>query len=473
MAVPVEPPDRVRWDRARDRIGLMVAWGIWAAMTIAMILYVRQNTRNVPYWDEFAMVPVMTGVEPVSLRWAWGLHNEHRPAISRLVMAGLYRTFGNDFRIVRYANALLFSAMAAAMLVLARTLRGSTRATDAVLPLTVLNLAQAECLVNGFAMNLILSSLLAIVLIVTAGLARAGGRARMLAPTLGLCLVLLPLTGGSGLTMIPPLALWLAGYVMWGWWSGERPSVWSRAIGLALLLAGAALVVLYLRDYSRPSYHPLQSATTTLVSCTLMFLSLAVYPQIETFAWPSGLIAAAILAATLGRLAIVCIRSPGERPRAVGLIAIILSMVCVAAAVAAARASLGPERIMSSRYITLATPLLCVVYLAWLLYGRARARLAVHLGLLLLMCLAIPNGRRFSRQYGQFVRDVERRVERRLKDHAPTATVMKLVYPDFHSDRELIRSSFKLLKAAGVGAFSEYDENRVATVPNPAGAVRR
>jgi hypothetical protein len=324
METPDERPTPTGWSRLRDRIGPTLAWGVWGALSIAMILYVRQNTRNVPYWDEFAMVPVLTGVEPVSLQWAWGLHNEHRPVISRLVMAGLYRTFGNDFRVVRYANALLFSAMAAAMLVLARKLRGSTRATDATLPLTVLNLAQAECLVNGFALNLILSSLLAIVLIVAAGLARGGGGARTLAPTLGLCLVLLPLTGGSGLTMIPPLALWLAGYVMWGWWSGERPSVWSRAIGLALLLAGAAVVVLYLRDYARPSYHPVQSAMTTLTSCTLMFLSLAVYPQIETFAWPSGLIAAAILAATLGRLAIVCIRSPGERPRAFGLIAIIL-----------------------------------------------------------------------------------------------------------------------------------------------------
>src|SRR5262249_31154255 len=163
-------------------------------------------------------------------------------------------------------------------------------------------LAQAECLVNGFALNLILSSLLAIVLIVAAGLARGGGGAQALAPTLGLCLVLLPLTGGSGVTLSSPLRLWLAGQVEWGGGGGERPSVWSRAIGLALLLAGAAVVVLYLRHYARPSYHPVQSAMTTLTSCTLMFLSLAVYPQIETFAWPSGLIAAAILAATLGRL---------------------------------------------------------------------------------------------------------------------------------------------------------------------------
>jgi hypothetical protein len=404
-------------------------------MTIALILYVRQNSRNVPYWDEFAMVPVMTGSEPVSLSWAWQQHNEHRPMISRLIMAGLFRLVRNDFRVVRYANAVLLSAMAASMLLLARRLRGSSRATDALLPLSILNIAQAECLINGFAMNLILSSLIAIGLIVATGLARGGG-GRLMALSLGLSLVLLPLCGGSGLAMLPPLALWLAGYVAWGWWSGRKPGGWTRALGVGLLLAGSAVVVLYLRDYTRPSYHPPPPSMASVASSTLMYLSLAVYPQISTYSWLAGLILVVVMTATLGLLAIASVR-------------------------------------MSSRYITLTTPLLCVVYVAWLVYGRPRTRLAVHLGLLILMCLAFPNGRRFSREYGTFVRNVERRVERRLRDHAPTPVLMKLVYPDFHSDRDLIRDSFKMLKAARVGAFTEYEDDRVATTPEAAGAVRR
>ena len=371
MEIPHEQPTPTRWSRLRDRTGLFLAWGIWAAMTIAMVLYVRQNSRNVPYWDEFAMVPVMTGSEPVSLQWAWGLHNEHRPMISRLAMAGLFRLFGSDFRVVRYANAALLSAMAASMLLLVRRLRGSARATDAVLPLSVLNIAQAECLINGFAMNLILSSLIAIALIVAAGLARGGG-GRALALIVGLSLVLLPLSGGSGLAMLPPLGLWLAGYIAWGWWSGKKPGVWTRAVGLGLLLAGSTVVVLYLRDYTPPSYHPLPQSMASAASSTLMYLSLAVFPQISTFWWPAGLIVVAMLTATLVLLAIVSLRSPDERPRALGLFAIILSMLCVAAAVAVSRAALGGDRIMSSRYITLTTPLLCVVYVAWLLYGKAR-----------------------------------------------------------------------------------------------------
>ena len=49
--------------------------------------------------DDFMLVSVMSGHEPVSLRWAWTQHNEHRPVISRLILAGLYRFIAKDFRL--------------------------------------------------------------------------------------------------------------------------------------------------------------------------------------------------------------------------------------------------------------------------------------------------------------------------------------------------------------------------------------
>ena len=63
------------------------------------------HTRNIPLTDDFAPVPMMTGHEPVSLRWAWSQHNEHRPVLSRLILAGLSRYVKNDFRAGRYFNA--------------------------------------------------------------------------------------------------------------------------------------------------------------------------------------------------------------------------------------------------------------------------------------------------------------------------------------------------------------------------------
>ena len=56
---------------AHARVGPLVAWGVWAAMTVGMIVFIRQHNRNVPYMDDFALVSVMTRHEPISLRWVW------------------------------------------------------------------------------------------------------------------------------------------------------------------------------------------------------------------------------------------------------------------------------------------------------------------------------------------------------------------------------------------------------------------
>ena len=304
-----------RWASVHDRIGLIVAWSVWLAMTAALCLIVRQYSRNVPFMDDFAMVPVMTGSQPVSLSWAWAQHNEHRPVISRLILAGLSRYVANDFRMARYANVGLLSMMAASMLLLARRLRGSARVTDAVLPLAILNIGQIESLMIGFAMNLILTSSIAIGLIVVVALDRLRD-GKLPAMCLGLSLVLLPLCGGSGLVMLPPLALWLAGFLAWGWWSGRKPAAGTRAVGLALLLAGLAVTALYLRGYARPPHHPLPPSPGMVASSTLIYLSLAVYPHLSGYWVPAGLIALAAVVATILLLTVVSLRAPGERPRA-------------------------------------------------------------------------------------------------------------------------------------------------------------
>ena len=80
--------------------------------------------------------------------WLWDQHNEHRPLISRLILAGLIRYVKNDFRTGLYFNVATLSVAAAMMLLLARRLRGSTSITDSVLPLTILTLSQTESLYN-------------------------------------------------------------------------------------------------------------------------------------------------------------------------------------------------------------------------------------------------------------------------------------------------------------------------------------
>ncbi len=462
---------RSRWTRARDLAGLTVSWGLWTALTIGLVLYVRHYSRNIPFSDEFDIVPVMTGVEPVTVRWTWAQHNEHRIMIPRLMMVGLFRFVSADFRVVRYANAGLLSAMAACMLLVARRVRGSARLTDAVLPLAILSLAQGESLLNGYAMALVLTSGVAVALIAAAASER-GGDGRVIALTFGVALVLLPLCGGAGVAMLPPLVLWLAGFVAWGWWSARRPAAWLRAVGAGLLLAGSAVVALYLRGYTRPVHHPLPPSARAVASSAVKYLSLTVYPSMRGHARPAGAIAVILVMATLLRLAIVSARSSAERPRPSGSWR--SSSRCSPWRPAwASRAGLGPDAALASRYVSLGMPLFCALYVAWLAYGNTITRIGVPLVLCAMIVLALPGSYRFGRWYGAYVHKAVRRVERSVMDREADSVILDRMCPAVYPHRESAGIYLKLLEEARFGPFAELQSRRVATVPERAGPVIR
>jgi hypothetical protein len=273
--------------------------------------------------------------------------------------------------------------------------------------------------------------------------------------------------------MVPPLAAWLAGYLAWGWWSGRTPGPASRVIGLVLIAACAAIAVLYLRGYHRPPHHPLPPSAGAVATSMLLYLSLAIYPRLSSYWWPASLIATLLVVATLGLLAIASTRSPGERPRALGLMAILLSMLVVAGAIGFSRAGLGAVAILASRYVTLTIPLFCVLYIAWLVYARGRARLAMHAMLLALIGLTLPDTYRTSRAYGWRVRVAEQRLERGLINHLPEAELVSRACPALYPDPATARGFFRMLKAARMGAFARYEDGGIASTAGTTGPLRR
>jgi hypothetical protein len=315
--------------------------------------------------------------------------------------------------------------------------------------------------------------MVAMALIAAASLAHRG-RGKMLAMSFGLSLVLLPLCGGSGITMLPPLAAWLAGHLAVGWWSGQRPARPTRVIGEAILLASVALAAFYLLGYKRPPGFPPPPSIGAVASSSLKYLSLALYPHISSYRWPAGPILVAFVAATLGLLLIASCRAPDERPRALGLMAIILSMLCVALAVGVSRSGFGPDTALASRYVTLTIPLLCAVYVSWLVYAKGLARSAIHLSLIGLMGLAFPDGEQSSRIHGSHMREIEVGIEQDLRGHLPTAVLMSRACQVLQIDPKAAYRWFKMLKAARVGAFTEFEEERFASAPDDGtGPVRR
>ena len=96
----------------RAVVGAVVVWSAWATATLVMILFIRHHARNVPYFDDFMVVSVMTGHEPLNLQWAAAQYNEHRNVIPKLIQVTLLRAIP-DFRAGLYLNAGLLSAAAA------------------------------------------------------------------------------------------------------------------------------------------------------------------------------------------------------------------------------------------------------------------------------------------------------------------------------------------------------------------------
>lgn len=93
--------------------------------------------------------------------------------------------------------------------------------------------------------------------------------------------------------------------------------------------------------------------------------------------------------------------------------------------------------------------------------------------MLALICLAYPGGARFARHYGAMMHSSERRVERGLIDHVPTAVLLGRACPALFPDREIAYGYLKMLKEARMGAFSEFRDDRVAAAPAPAGVTVR
>jgi hypothetical protein len=460
-----------RRPQVRASISAVLVWSTWAAATLIAIWYIRHYARNVPFFDDFTIVSVMTRHEPLTYQWASAQYNEHRNVIPRLLQVALLRAIP-DFRAGLYLNAGFLSAAAASAIVVARRLRGSTSLLDVVLPLSILTLGQCECLLVGFALNLVMTSWITWRLIAVIGLSPYQGVWWTCLRIGGLTL-LLPLCGGSGMAMLPPLALWLAGYVACEWWSGREPGPGSRATGIVFLTATCAVVAWYLNGYVRPAHIPPATSVSAVCRTTLEVCSLVLSPTGWGYWRAAGLAVVLMSAATMILLGIVTWRVPEQRARAIGLIAVLLSLLGIALAVGYSRSGLGPGSGGFGRYITIVMPLLGVVYFAWLIYGKTTGRRAVQVVLLTFICASIPEQARSARAVGEVRRDLYIRIESGLQRGMPASRLLDVSYPALFPDRDKTCESFHMLKQARVGKFRYMSEEARALGPGDDTRLRR
>ncbi len=340
-------------------------WSVWLGLSLLLTYFVLTYSVDIPFLDDWEMIPVLTGVQPVTLDWLWAQHNEHRIFIPRLIYLAVVKLGSYDFRAGAVFDLLLLSATAAALIAAARTIRGRILYSDAFFPLVLLHWGQAENLIWGFTMPLVLGSLLAACLLCV--LMKPGHLSFRAALPLALCTIALPLISGSALALVPAFA---ACTVLAGWELRKAQPALRRA-WISIIAAGflgIGLMFLYFAGYQRPPAHPVSPSLGATLKGTLQFLSLGFGSGSKAF-WPaSGLFVGALILATVLAL-LWALRSGGdagnERPRAIRALLFLAGMGCLAGGIAWARIGLYPQGLFSSRYATLAAPLLCCIYFSW------------------------------------------------------------------------------------------------------------
>ena len=90
-----------------DRAERIFVMAVWLALSLGLLAYVLTWARDLPYMDDWELVPVLAGARPFSLDWLLEQTFEHRYVLGRLLLYALWHPGGEDFR----APMLLYVAM--------------------------------------------------------------------------------------------------------------------------------------------------------------------------------------------------------------------------------------------------------------------------------------------------------------------------------------------------------------------------
>ena len=205
----------------RARRPELIVWGLWAGMFASVLAHIARYGRNVPLSEDWLMLRPLSGREPDFWYWVWAQNNEHRLPVAKLLYLGLLEVVP-DFRVGMVFNALVLAGLAAACILVARHVRGGrTTYADAVFPLAMLHIGHWFNLVWGWQIQFVLSvaAIFTILLVIVAAPLplRLGP-----ALALGVAVVLLPLTGGSGLPFVPAASPPCWRSLRWGGSWGRR-----------------------------------------------------------------------------------------------------------------------------------------------------------------------------------------------------------------------------------------------------------
>jgi hypothetical protein len=351
-------------------------------MVIAALVYIAIHGHNVPWNEDWTMVPPLVGQEPHLFGWLWAQNNEHRVPLQKAIYLILLRASGGNFRIGMFANILLLAGLSLAMILTARRLRGGqTKLADGFFPLALLHLGHSQNMSWGWQISYVISTILVGLWLLIIAREPWPLPPRVIV-AVGLVVVLLPLSGANGLIFTPFVASWLiTGILAYGHAMTAR---WVAPFQSACVVVSITLVVVYFIGWAPHgiSEHPNPGLGPTVLA-GLKFIGMAIGPvgSHKSFCAATFL----LLASSIIPLGLGWARS-SERFRIFGFLIFAGAMAALAGALAWGRAGWG----MSTRYSLLSVPGLCAAYFAWLLYGPETLRDRVAVAFAITSLLALP-----------------------------------------------------------------------------------
>jgi glycosyltransferase involved in cell wall biosynthesis len=368
-------PNYLRWwFRAAWRpivVGLVAL-----VMSVNLLHYVHTNSSPFPMWDDLEYVPLIQPDFHWTIEEAWALHNEHRVPLPRWAGSTIYG-WTQDIRTVMYVNASLLIALAFAMMLVARKVRGQTSLVDVLFPFLWLHTGNSENLLMGFQIALILPTLFVSIALMIAIAKKRNGFGPLEALAIGLCVLTLPMCGGMGMAQTPIFVLALLIAAVFA--LRKRPALVRVGSVIALLAAAGTAWLFYW--YLHGFYYPGNSQRSTdpeqILGLATRVGSLSLGSAGESW-WPwSGWLLVALVLATTALLVWAFVKQRDERWRAGALLICLGATVALVLSIGYGRGAAGTGAGFAVRYITLPAPILSTAAFAWILFGNRITRLVV------------------------------------------------------------------------------------------------
>lgn len=398
--------DEASGNRAERLIAIAVGLG-WLTLVSAAVGFVLRFGTNAPYADEWDLTqPLLGTVAP--LDWIFGRLNEHRYPLANLLYLVTLRVSGFDFRAAMFLSVVVLALAGVLILLAIRHLRGKPRLGDLLFPVLLLHWGHWYNLLMGFQLAFALWVLgMALVMLIVC---RAEpGRELRSGISGGLALLMLMLNGLMGVIVAPFIGGWLGYLALRVWRNGSASAALLMLVAPVLAALYCLESVLGLPAVAGPS--PPHHIPTSFLAF-LQYLGIALGPWVKS--WDSvtaGIVVGSVELFAFAVLVRMILVRPTERPRALGLLAVLLAHLALGLAIAWSRACGDVDR-----YALLSSVGLLVTGLTAIAYGPGiNSRGFSLLGLVIAWCVFAINagigtqaGLTMRMHYREFEKDMAR-----------------------------------------------------------------